>query len=59
MVIHDEEFAGLLEKCRRRDRILGWVDDPDRGDDSLESLIASGSPREHDAACAGQPGRSS
>ncbi len=49
VVIHDEEFTGLLEKSDARDRILGWVDDPDRGDDSLESLIASGSPREHDA----------
>ena len=33
MVVHDEEFTGLLEKADTRDRVLGWVDDAEPGDD--------------------------
>jgi acyl-CoA synthetase (AMP-forming)/AMP-acid ligase II len=40
VVIHDEEFTGLLAGATIETRVLGWVDD-DSGEDSLESLIAS------------------
>ncbi|NUR06392.1 MAG: AMP-binding protein [Nocardioidaceae bacterium] len=47
VVVHDEEFTGLLAKADTRDRILGWTDadtDSDTGPDTLESLIRSGTP---------------
>jgi acyl-CoA synthetase (AMP-forming)/AMP-acid ligase II len=55
VVVHDEEFAHLLDEADIRDRVLGWVDnshgDPqDPGDPhavTVESLIAAGSPEEH------------
>jgi acyl-CoA synthetase (AMP-forming)/AMP-acid ligase II len=40
VVIHDEEFTGLLSGATIETRVLGWVDD-DSGEDSLESLIPS------------------
>ena len=40
VVIHDEEFTGLLSGATIETRVLGWVDD-DTAADSLESLIAS------------------
>jgi acyl-CoA synthetase (AMP-forming)/AMP-acid ligase II len=47
VVVHDEEFAGLLDQVDTRERVLGWVDDPAEDDVTLESLIAAGSPRDH------------
>ncbi len=41
VVIHDQEFTGLLESAQVETRLLGWVDSDDTGMDSLESLIAS------------------
>jgi fatty-acyl-CoA synthase len=40
VVIHDEEFSGLLSGATIETRVLGWVDD-DSGQETLESLIAS------------------
>jgi acyl-CoA synthetase (AMP-forming)/AMP-acid ligase II len=40
VVIHDEEFTGLLSGAIIETRILGWVDD-DSDAESLESLIPS------------------
>jgi fatty-acyl-CoA synthase len=39
VVIHDQEFTGLLEKAQTTGRILGWVDEPGSGVESLEALI--------------------
>jgi acyl-CoA synthetase (AMP-forming)/AMP-acid ligase II len=49
VVVHDEEFAGLLDEADTRDRVLGWVDS--RSDDAVtvESLIDKGSPADHPA----------
>ena len=51
VVVHDEEFSKLLDKADTRDRVLAWVDDPDDDESSvtLESLIESGSAKDHDA----------
>ena len=61
VVVHDEEFSGLLDQADTRQRVLGWVDDPasheaGTGDDdqvtvrvTLETLIEQGSPGEHPA----------
>ncbi len=40
VVIHDEEFTGLLSAAEIETRILGWVDD-DTTTDSLDALISS------------------
>ncbi|HET7071996.1 MAG TPA: AMP-binding protein [Nocardioides sp.] len=39
VVIHDQEFTGLLEKAQTTRRLVGWVDEPDSGVESLEALI--------------------
>jgi len=40
VVIHDQEFTGMLESARVRARVLSWVDDAaDLELDSLDSLI--------------------
>jgi fatty-acyl-CoA synthase len=39
VVIHDEEFAGLLAGAEIRTRVLGWVDSQDAGEDSVDALI--------------------
>jgi fatty-acyl-CoA synthase len=56
VVVHDEEFSDLLDEADTRDRVLGWVDDSDDNTtatdderDTVESLIASGSPDDHRA----------
>ena len=54
VVVHDEEFAELLDRADTRERILGWVDDPADDADTLESLIEAGSPEDLSA-----PARSS
>ncbi|WP_418063438.1 AMP-binding protein [Pimelobacter simplex] len=41
VVVHDEEFTGLLSGAELGDRVLGWTD-AEPGDDSLEGLIAAG-----------------
>ncbi len=42
VVVHDEEFTGLLETADVKQRVLAWCDaNPDA--DTLESLIAAGS----------------
>ncbi len=42
VVVHDDEFTGMLEKADVRKRVLAWVDDdtgPSSGNDTLDSLI--------------------
>ena len=41
LVVHDEEFTGLLSGADIADRVLGWTDG-DAGEDSLEGLIVAG-----------------
>lgn len=41
VVVHDEEFTGLLSGADIADRVLGWTDG-DAGPDSLEGLIVAG-----------------
>jgi fatty-acyl-CoA synthase len=41
VVIHDEEFTGLLERADVHTRLLGWVDSDDPDLESIESLLAS------------------
>jgi acyl-CoA synthetase (AMP-forming)/AMP-acid ligase II len=49
VVVHDEEFAGLLAGAGSIPRILAWCDDPAPAAPTLESLIAAGSPADHRA----------
>jgi acyl-CoA synthetase (AMP-forming)/AMP-acid ligase II len=46
VVVHDEEFAELLDEADTRERVLGWVDEPAEECETLESLIGAGSPRD-------------
>jgi acyl-CoA synthetase (AMP-forming)/AMP-acid ligase II len=48
VVVHDEEFAELLDGAETRYRVIGWCEDTDRSD-TLEALIESGSAAEHPA----------
>jgi acyl-CoA synthetase (AMP-forming)/AMP-acid ligase II len=41
VVIHDEEFSGLLEKADVPTRLLGWVDSEEPAADAIEDLVAS------------------
>ena len=44
VVVHDEEFAGMLEKAEVDKRVLSWVDGetgPTSGSDTIDSLIES------------------
>ena len=41
VVIHDEEFSGLLAAADIDDRVIAWTDDPGSGEATLESLIAT------------------
>ncbi len=41
VVIHDEEFAGLLAAADVADHLIAWSDDPDSDETTLESLIAT------------------
>ena len=49
LVVHDQEFTGLLAKAEGVDRVLAWVDDDaDRGDvPTLEQQIVEGGPADH------------
>ena len=49
LVVHDQEFTGLLAKAEGVDRVLAWVDDDaDRGDvPTLEQQIVEGGPTDH------------
>ena len=51
VVVHDQEFDGLLDEADTRERVLAWVDDEDGTDGrtTLESLIEGGSADELDA----------
>ena len=40
VVIHDEEFAELIDEAETRQRLLAWTDG-EPGDDAIESLIAA------------------
>ncbi|TNM50824.1 AMP-binding protein [Nocardioides albidus] len=41
VVVHDEEFTGLLAGADIADRVLGWTDG-EAGSDSIEGLISAG-----------------
>ncbi|MBM7519836.1 AMP-binding protein [Nocardioides nitrophenolicus] len=41
VVVHDEEFTGLLSEADIADRVLGWTDG-EPGPDSLEGIISAG-----------------
>jgi fatty-acyl-CoA synthase len=43
LVVHDEEFTGLLDRTDVADRVLAWVDEPAQDAVTLESLIEAGS----------------
>jgi acyl-CoA synthetase (AMP-forming)/AMP-acid ligase II len=51
IVVHDQEFGGLLQEADTRERIWGWVDGGSDAEvvdgDTLESLIEAGSPEDH------------
>ncbi|GAA3537818.1 AMP-binding protein [Nocardioides daeguensis] len=58
VVVHDEEFTGLLAGADIADRVLGWTDG-EAGDDSLEGMISAGlaAGRTADLAPPGTKGR--
>jgi acyl-CoA synthetase (AMP-forming)/AMP-acid ligase II len=47
LVVHDQEFGGLLEPADTRDQVLAWVDEPTGDGVTLESLIESGAADDH------------
>ncbi|MGZ4478922.1 MAG: AMP-binding protein [Nocardioidaceae bacterium] len=47
LVVHDEEFTGMLEKAEGVDRVLAWVDG-EAGEDTLEAMIATGAVDDHE-----------
>lgn len=47
MVIHDEEFTGLLQGASVNRRVVGWVDSEPFAGESLESLIAAHPTTDH------------
>ncbi len=56
VVIHDEEFTGMLEKAHVEKRVLSWVDGetgPSSGSDTLDALIEG----EQDDGPVSVPGR--
>ena len=53
VVIHDEEFTGMLEKAHVDSRVLSWSDEA--ADDTLDALIAA----ESDSSPLSPPGRHS
>ena len=56
MVIHDEEFTGLLDRGRRSSvRLLGWVDGDADDARPIESLIAAYDDADLDAARSATP----
>ncbi len=40
VVVHDQEFTGLLAKARIDTRVLGWVD-TESGEDDIDTLVTS------------------
>jgi fatty-acyl-CoA synthase len=46
LVVHDQEFAGLLDEADAVDRVTAWCEVP-RAGDTLESLVDAGSPTGH------------
>ncbi|MGZ4495011.1 MAG: AMP-binding protein [Nocardioides sp.] len=52
VVIHDEEFTGMLAKAGDVERVLAWCDEPDaakeQGLETVEDLVAAGSPEDHE-----------
>ena len=51
LVVHDQEFTGLLAAARDVERVLAWVDEADDEPDpdvpTLERLVAAGSTADH------------
>ncbi|WP_426246748.1 AMP-binding protein [Nocardioides sp. LHG3406-4] len=41
VIIHDEEFTGLLAAVEDADRVVAWTDEPAEGTTTLESLVAT------------------
>jgi len=42
VVIHDEEFTGLLEGAEAKHRIVAWTDTDEPGAPTIEALVAAG-----------------
>ena len=54
LVVHDQEFTGMVAKAEGVHRVLAWVDDPADADatggtTTLEQQIAAGDPADHRA----------
>ena len=54
LVVHDQEFTGMVAKAEGVHRVLAWVDDPADADatggtPTLEQQIAAGDPADHRA----------
>ena len=47
LVVHDEEFTGLLSGAGSVERVLAWVDSDGADVPTLEALIAAGSTTDH------------
>ncbi len=47
LVVHDEEFTGLLSGAGSVDRVLAWVDSDGPDVPTLEELVAAGSTADH------------
>jgi fatty-acyl-CoA synthase len=49
LVVHDEEFTGMLAAAHGVERVLAWTDDEPDGDvPTLERLVAAGSTDDHE-----------
>jgi acyl-CoA synthetase (AMP-forming)/AMP-acid ligase II len=55
VLVHDQEFTGLLSGVQGVKRVLAWVDEPTDEAPSIEQLIAAGSPKAQPAPP--KPGR--
>jgi len=42
VVVHDEEFAGLLDGAAAEHRIVAWTDSEDPGQPTIDQLVAAG-----------------
>ncbi|MET3963401.1 acyl-CoA synthetase (AMP-forming)/AMP-acid ligase II [Marmoricola sp. OAE513] len=50
LLIHDQEFDALVDEAGVDvPRVLAWTDEDDRGRDTVEALVAEGSPRSRKA----------
>ncbi len=57
LVVHDQEFAGLLAGADGVTRVVGWADEPEDGVPTVESLIRAGAPVSAPPAASPRAGR--